>query len=138
MLDALQLLLPEAVSTHHLGLFRESTTLSPVEYVSLHFPIRYISSFNPYPRLTSTSNQILQQPSLPHQILPHLPQTPHHSHPPRPHNSHMWNLQRRHPNPPRMGRVPRRRHQRARFGHRDTQRGDTEWGGEGGDLGWGR
>ena len=33
MLDALQLLLPEAVSVHHLGLFREATTLSPVEYV---------------------------------------------------------------------------------------------------------
>ena len=34
MLDALQLLLPDAVSVHHLGLFREATTLSPVEYVS--------------------------------------------------------------------------------------------------------
>ena len=32
MLDALQLLLPDPVPVHHLGLFREITTLSPVEY----------------------------------------------------------------------------------------------------------
>lgn len=32
MLEALQLLLPEPAPVHHLGLFRETTTLSPVEY----------------------------------------------------------------------------------------------------------
>ena len=32
MVEALQLLLPDPVSIHHLGLFREATTLSPVEY----------------------------------------------------------------------------------------------------------
>ncbi|CAK7275395.1 hypothetical protein SEPCBS57363_006657 [Sporothrix epigloea] len=32
MVDALQTLLPEPVPVHHLGLFREPTTLEPVEY----------------------------------------------------------------------------------------------------------
>ncbi|KAK3940349.1 uracil phosphoribosyltransferase [Diplogelasinospora grovesii] len=32
MVEALQTLLPEPVPVHHLGLFREPTTLSPVEY----------------------------------------------------------------------------------------------------------
>ncbi|MDI1489463.1 MAG: hypothetical protein OHK93_008742 [Ramalina farinacea] len=32
MLDALQLLLPTAVPVHHLGLYREPSTLQPVEY----------------------------------------------------------------------------------------------------------
>ena len=32
MLDAIQTLLPDPVPIHHLGLFREITTLSPVEY----------------------------------------------------------------------------------------------------------
>ncbi|RDL39513.1 putative uracil phosphoribosyltransferase [Venustampulla echinocandica] len=32
MLDALQTILPEPVPVHHLGLFREPTTLEPVEY----------------------------------------------------------------------------------------------------------
>ncbi|KAF4637977.1 hypothetical protein G7Y89_g117 [Cudoniella acicularis] len=32
MLDAIQTLLPNPVSVHHLGLFREPTTLEPVEY----------------------------------------------------------------------------------------------------------
>ncbi|KAI9755091.1 MAG: hypothetical protein M4579_004430 [Chaenotheca gracillima] len=32
MVDALQTLLPEPVPVHHLGLFREPTTLQPVEY----------------------------------------------------------------------------------------------------------
>ncbi|KAL8865274.1 MAG: hypothetical protein Q9174_006973, partial [Haloplaca sp. 1 TL-2023] len=32
MLDALQILLPDPVPVHHLGLFREPTTLQPVEY----------------------------------------------------------------------------------------------------------
>jgi uracil phosphoribosyltransferase len=32
MLDALQALLPAAVSVHHLGMYREKSTLQPVEY----------------------------------------------------------------------------------------------------------
>lgn len=32
MVDALQALLPEPVSVHHLGMYREKTTLQPVEY----------------------------------------------------------------------------------------------------------
>lgn len=32
MLDALQSLLPSAVSVHHLGMYREKSTLQPVEY----------------------------------------------------------------------------------------------------------
>ena len=32
MLDAFQLILPQPVSIHHLGLYREPTTLQPVEY----------------------------------------------------------------------------------------------------------
>ncbi len=32
MVDALQTLLPEPVAVHHLGLYREPTTLEPVEY----------------------------------------------------------------------------------------------------------
>lgn len=32
MIDAFQLILPSPVSVHHLGLYREPTTLQPVEY----------------------------------------------------------------------------------------------------------
>ena len=32
MLDAVQALLPSAVSVHHLGMYREKSTLQPVEY----------------------------------------------------------------------------------------------------------
>ena len=32
MVDALQSLLPDPVSVHHLGMYREKTTLQPVEY----------------------------------------------------------------------------------------------------------
>ena len=32
MVDALQMLLPEPVPVHHLGLYREPSTLEPVEY----------------------------------------------------------------------------------------------------------
>ncbi|KJR89900.1 uracil phosphoribosyltransferase [Sporothrix schenckii 1099-18] len=32
MVDAMQMLLPEAVPVHHLGLYREPSTLEPVEY----------------------------------------------------------------------------------------------------------
>lgn len=42
MLDAIQTLLPEPVPVHHLGLFREITTLSPVEYYN-NLPYQRVS-----------------------------------------------------------------------------------------------
>ncbi|KAL9592747.1 MAG: hypothetical protein Q9179_006408 [Wetmoreana sp. 5 TL-2023] len=52
MLEALQTLLPDPVPVHHLGLFREPTTLQPVEYYNnlpYHRPSTPSSSSNPQP-----------------------------------------------------------------------------------------
>jgi len=52
MLDALQTLLPVSVPVHHLGLFREETTLSPVEYYNnlpYHRPDAHTPSSTPNP-----------------------------------------------------------------------------------------
>ncbi|KAF6231859.1 hypothetical protein HO173_009942 [Letharia columbiana] len=48
MLEALQTLLPEPVSVHHLGLFREPTSLQPVEYYN-NLPYHRPTSANPDP-----------------------------------------------------------------------------------------
>lgn len=46
--SALQTLLPEPVSVHHLGLFREPTTLQPVEYYN-NLPYHRPTSVDPDP-----------------------------------------------------------------------------------------
>lgn len=46
MLPAMQLLLPTAVPVHHLGLFREPTTLEPVEYYN-NLPYHRPTATNP-------------------------------------------------------------------------------------------
>ncbi|KAI9872939.1 MAG: hypothetical protein M1830_001043 [Pleopsidium flavum] len=46
MIDALQTLLPYPVSVHHLGLYREPTTLQPVEYYN-NLPYHQPTSTNP-------------------------------------------------------------------------------------------
>ncbi|KAL9067105.1 MAG: hypothetical protein Q9161_007097 [Pseudevernia consocians] len=48
MLEALQTLLPELVPVHHLGLFREPTSLQPVEYYN-NLPYHHPTSVNPDP-----------------------------------------------------------------------------------------
>ena len=48
MLDALQTLLPDPVPVHHLGLFREPTTLQPVEYYN-NLPYHRPTASNPDP-----------------------------------------------------------------------------------------
>lgn len=48
MTDAIQTLLPDPVPVHHLGLFREPTTLQPVEYYN-NLPYHRPSSVNPDP-----------------------------------------------------------------------------------------
>ncbi len=48
MLEALQALLPEPVPVHHLGLFREPTTLQPVEYYN-NLPYHRPTSVQPDP-----------------------------------------------------------------------------------------
>jgi len=48
MIEALQTLLPDPVPVHHLGLFREPTTLQPVEYYN-NLPYRRPTSMNPDP-----------------------------------------------------------------------------------------
>ena len=48
MLEAVQMLLPEPVPVHHLGLFREPTTLQPVEYYN-NLPYHRPTSVNPDP-----------------------------------------------------------------------------------------
>ena len=47
-LSALQTLLPELVPVHHLGLFREPTSLQPVEYYN-NLPYHRPTSVNPDP-----------------------------------------------------------------------------------------
>lgn len=47
-LSALQTLLPEPVPVHHLGLFREPTSLQPVEYYN-NLPYHRPTSVNPDP-----------------------------------------------------------------------------------------
>ncbi|KAK4694922.1 uracil phosphoribosyltransferase, partial [Lecanoromycetidae sp. Uapishka_2] len=48
MIEALQTLLPDPVPVHHLGLFREPTTLQPVEYYN-NLPYHRPTSVNPDP-----------------------------------------------------------------------------------------
>ena len=48
MLEALQTILPEPVPVHHLGLFREPTTLQPVEYYN-NLPYHRPTTINPDP-----------------------------------------------------------------------------------------
>lgn len=48
MVDALQNLLPELVSVHHLGLFREPNTLQPVEYYN-NLPYHRSTTADPDP-----------------------------------------------------------------------------------------
>ncbi|MCJ1453883.1 hypothetical protein MMC28_004232 [Mycoblastus sanguinarius] len=48
MLEALQTILPEPVPVHHLGLFREPTTLQPVEYYN-NLPYHRATAVNPDP-----------------------------------------------------------------------------------------
>jgi uracil phosphoribosyltransferase len=48
MIDALQTLLPSPVPIHHLGLFRERTSLQPVEYYN-NLPYHRATSSNPHP-----------------------------------------------------------------------------------------
>ena len=50
MVDALQTLLPDPIPVHHLGLFREPTTLQPVEYYNnLPYQRPTASNTNPSP-----------------------------------------------------------------------------------------
>ena len=48
MVEALQTLLPHPVPVHHLGLFREPTTLQPVEYYN-NLPYHRPTSVSPDP-----------------------------------------------------------------------------------------
>ena len=48
MLEALQTLLPNPVPVHHLGLYREPTTLQPVEYYN-NLPYHRATSVSPDP-----------------------------------------------------------------------------------------
>lgn len=48
MTEAIQTLLPDPVPVHHLGLFREPTTLQPVEYYN-NLPYRRPTTVNPDP-----------------------------------------------------------------------------------------
>ena len=61
MTDALQTLLPIPVPVHHLGLFREPTSLQPVEYYN-NLPYHRATSTNPHP--TSPSLAILLDPII--------------------------------------------------------------------------
>lgn len=48
MLEALQTIIPDPVPVHHLGLFREPTTLQPVEYYN-NLPYHRPTTVNPDP-----------------------------------------------------------------------------------------
>ncbi|KFY28084.1 hypothetical protein V493_03090 [Pseudogymnoascus sp. VKM F-4281 (FW-2241)] len=59
MLDAIQTVLPESVPVHHLGLFREPTTLSPVEYYNnLPYHIPSASSPSETPTRNSSASKL--------------------------------------------------------------------------------
>ncbi|KAL8934687.1 MAG: hypothetical protein Q9211_005099 [Gyalolechia sp. 1 TL-2023] len=61
MVEALQTLLPEPVLVHHLGLFREPTSLQPVEYynnLSYHRPSSSDSA-SPYPDIAILLDPII-------------------------------------------------------------------------------
>ena len=57
MVDALTSLLPDPVSTHHLGLYREKTTLQPVEYYN-NLPYRQ-SIVQPHSSIADTSSSAM-------------------------------------------------------------------------------